>query len=268
MKVYKQFNRLLIVTSFISVAAISSFAHAISAQEQGLAIAKERKARDLGWGDSSAQAQMVLRNAQGQETVRKMRLKSLEIANDGDKALTIFEQPQDVKGTAFLSFSHATDADEQWMYLPALKRVKRISSNNKSGPFMGSEFAFEDLSSFEIEKYSYKYLSDETMNDQACFLLELDPVDQHSGYSKQLLWLDKEHYRPQKVEFYDRKNSLLKTLTFNGYQLYLDKYWRATKLSMVNNQTKKSTDFITDELMFTVGLDSNDFNNATLIRAK
>ena len=129
--------------------------YAQSAQEKGLAIAKERKLRDLGWGDSTGDMSMILRNAQGDEVERKMRLKSLEIVDDGDKSVTIFDQPLDVKGTAFLSFSHAIEPDDQWMYLPKLSKVKRIRSRNKSGPFMGSEFAFEDMSSFEIEKYNF-----------------------------------------------------------------------------------------------------------------
>lgn len=176
-----------------------------SAQEQGLAIAKERKQRDLGWRDSQAELSMILRNAQGQESTRKLRVKSLEIADDGDKALTVFDSPRDVKGTAFLSFSHAVGADEQWMYLPALKRVKRIASRNKSGPFMGSEFAFEDMTSFELEKFSFKLLEEVSYQDEQMYLLEQIPVDKYSGYTKQLVWIDKAHYRAHKVEFYDRK---------------------------------------------------------------
>ncbi|MEL7340003.1 MAG: outer membrane lipoprotein-sorting protein, partial [Bacteroidota bacterium] len=149
-----------------------------------------------------------------------------------------------------------------------LKRVKRIASRNKSGPFMGSEFAFEDLSSFEVEKYSYQYLRDELFNGEDTFVVESDPVDKYSGYTKQVNWIDKAHYRPLKIEFYDRKGSLLKTLTFSDYKLYLDKYWRADKMSMVNNQTGKSTDFITKELIFKTGLKDKDFNKATLKRAK
>ena len=263
MKIYKQLSSIVVGISLLSTPVFAQ-----TPEEKGLAIAEERKARDLGCGDSISQAEMILRNAQGQETIRKMRLKSLEVENDGDKALTIFDQPLDVKGTAFLSFSHATTPDDQWMYLPALKRVKRIASRNKSGPFMGSEFAFEDLSSFEVEKYSYQYLRDELFNGEDTFVVESDPVDKYSGYTKQVNWIDKAHYRPLKIEFYDRKGSLLKTLTFSDYKLYLDKYWRADKMSMVNNQTGKSTDFITKELIFKTGLKDKDFNKATLKRAK
>ena len=110
-------------------------------QEKGLAIAVEADKRNTGWANSTTEMFMTLRNAQGQESKRRMRSKTLEVKNDGDKSLTIFDHPRDVKGTAFLSFTHATRPDDQWLYLPALRRVKRISSANKSGPFMGSEFA-------------------------------------------------------------------------------------------------------------------------------
>lgn len=258
----------LFTTAVIALSLVSGTSLAQTPEEKGLAIAKERKARDLGWGDSTAKAEMILRNSKGQKTVRKMKIKALEIDNDGDKALTIFQQPRDVKGTAFLSFSHAVKSDEQWMYLPALKRVKRIASRNKSGPFMGSEFAFEDLSSFEIEKYTYKYLKDEIINNELSFVIELDPVDKNSGYTRQLVWIDQSHYRAQKIEFYDRKNSLLKTLTFLDYKLYLDKYWRPSKQAMLNHQTDKSTDYIIHELTFQQGLKEKDFNKATLKRAR
>jgi len=263
----KSFNNLL--NSFIlGVALTSTGVLAQTAEEKGLDIAKERKARDTGWGNSVSQSSMVLRNAQGEETTRKMRIKSLEVTSDGDKGLTIFDQPRDVKGTAFLNFSHATVPDEQWMYLPALKRVKRIASRNKSGPFMGSEFAFEDLSSFEVEKYTYKYLRDEVVNGEESFVIESDPVDKYSGYTRQISWIDKKHYRAQKVEFYDRKNSLLKTLTMSEYKLYMDKFWRPLKMSMINHQSGKSTDYLTHELEFNTGLTDKDFNKATLKRAK
>ncbi|MFT5313060.1 MAG: outer membrane lipoprotein-sorting protein [Paraglaciecola sp.] len=242
--------------------------YAQSAEEKGLGIAKERKLRDQGWGDSVADMSMVLRNAQGQQAQRKMRIKSLEVSGDGDKGLTIFDQPRDVKGTAFLNFSHALIPDEQWIFLPALKRVKRISSRNKSGPFMGSEFAFEDMSSFEIEKYKFTFLKDQNYNGQDTFVVKQTPRDKHSGYTKHIVWIDKQHYRPLKIEFYDRKGSLLKVLTLHDYKLYLDKYWRPMRLEMHNKQRGKSTQLITHSLAFKTGLDEGDFNKNSLKRAR
>ncbi len=260
-----------VLTAAINVQAETSAAFDItglSAEDKGLAIAKERKNRDLGWGDSTSNVIMTLRNSQGEESIREMRMKSLEVNDDGDKGLTIFDKPRDVKGTAFLTFSHVDKADDQWLYLPALKRVKRISSRNKSGPFMGSEFSYEDLSSFEVEKYSFKFLAEETVNGVATYKIEQIPTDKNSGYTRQVVWLDQEHLRGQQVDFYDRKKSLLKTLTFSDYSLHLDKYWRPMKMNMVNHQTKKSTELNTTSLEFRTGLKDSDFNKATLKRAR
>ena len=255
--------------ALISLAiCLSTTSFAQSAEEKGAQIAKERKVRDLGWSDSNAKMSMFLRNSQGDETERKMRIKSLEVTDDGDKGLTIFDQPKDVKGTAFLNFSHPIEPDDQWMYLPALKRVKRISSRNKSGPFMGSEFAFEDMSSFELEKYEFKYIRDEMYDGQKVFVVEQVPRDKNSGYTKQIAWVDQQHYRVLKQEYYDRKGSLLKELTMHDYKLYLDKYWRPLRLEMYNQQNGKSTELITHELQFKTGLKERDFDKNSLKRAR
>jgi len=256
---------LLIITS---LAVCNAVAWADVDEMKGLEIAMEADRRDTGYHDFSAQLTMLLRNKHGKESLRDMRTRSLEVDGDGDKTMIIFDQPRDVKGTALLTFSHKIEPDDQWLYLPALKRVKRISSRNKSGPFMGSEFAYEDLASQEVEKYSYRYLKDETLNGQAMFLIERDPVDENSGYRRQLVWIDQAEYRPQKIEFYDRKDSLLKTLEFRGYVQYLDRYWRAREMYMENHQTGKSTLLTWENYEFRVGLQDSDFTTNSLKRAK
>jgi outer membrane lipoprotein-sorting protein len=235
---------------------------------KALSIAKERKQRDIGWGTTEATVTMILGNGQGQEARRELNVKSLEVADDGDKALTVFNSPRDVKGTAFLSFSHALEPDEQWIYLPALKRVKRISSRNKSGPFVGSEFAFEDMTSYEVEKFSYEYLGEEEVNGEACFVLKQTPNYDYSGYTSQKVWIDKSHYRVQKIEFYDRKDTLLKVLKPQDYQLYKDKFWRPMRSEMRNVQTRKSTFLITENIDFDTGLSESDFDKNRLKRAR
>ena len=236
---------------------------------RGLEIAKDRKARDTGWGDSQAEMTMILRNAHGEESERKMRLKNFEILDDGDKGLTIFDEPKDVSGTAFLSFSHIDKPDDQWLYLPALKRVKRIASRNKSGPFMGSEFAYEDMGSFEPEKYQFNYLRDEPCaTDMTCHVIDSTPLDEFSGYTRQITWLDTEHLRPVKTEYYDRKNELLKTLEMSEWHLYKEQYWRAAVLKMQNHQSGKSTVIITHKMEFDTGLTDADFTEASLKRAR
>lgn len=247
---------------------LSTFNFAQTAEEKGLTIAVEADKTDLGFKDSEAELEMILRNQHGEESTRSMRNKTLEVENDGDKSLVVFDTPKDVKGTAFLSHTHSVGSDDQWLYLPALKRVKRISSNNKSGPFMGSEFAFEDISSQEIEKYTYKFIKEELLDGVDCFVIERYPVDKNSGYSKQLVWFDKAEYRQQKIDFYDRKGELLKTLTSHGYQKYIDKIWRQSEMKMVNHITGKSTDLFFNNYSFANGLSDRDFDKKSLERIR
>ncbi len=239
-----------------------------TAEEQGLAIAREADRRDLGFGDFTARMEMILRNRQGEESTRRLRISTLEMKDDGDKSLSVFDEPADVKGTALLTFTHKKGEDDQWLYLPALKRVKRIASSNKSGPFMGSEYAYEDVSSQEVEKYTYKYLRDEPCDDKTCFVIERYPVDKNSGYTRQTVWFDQAEYRPWKIDYYDRKDSLLKTLVWRGYRQYLGKYWRADEMFMQNHQNGKSTVLKWQDYKFHAGLKEGDFSEASLSRAR
>jgi outer membrane lipoprotein-sorting protein len=244
-------------------------AAAQSPEERGLAIAREVEARDNGFGDFSADMEMILRNRHGQESRRQLRIRTLEVEGDGDKSLTIFDSPGDVKGTALLTYSHKVGDDDQWLFLPALKRVKRIASRNKSGSFMGSEFAYEDIASQELEKYTYRYLGDGRHEGRDCTLVERVPVDAaNSGYTRMVTWIGKEEFRLWKVEYYDRKASHLKTLTLADYHQYLQRFWRPHRMEMVNHQNGKSTELRWAGFRFNSGLGPADFTENSLKRAK
>lgn len=265
------------VTVLLWVLITPVFAVAQTPEEKGLAIAEAADARDSGFGDFTADARMILRNRKGEESIRHLRIRTLEVPGDGDKSVSVFDRPRDIKKTAVLTFSHGLKPDDQWLFLPALKRVKRIHSRNKSGPFVGSEFAYEDLSSQEVEKYTYKYLREEACGEWSCHVLERFPAYEYSGYSRQIAWLDKDEYRVVKVEYYDRKNDLLKTLTITAYREYMVKnsdssenksYWRPQEMFMQNHQTGKSTNLIRDNYRFRTGLTTRDFNPNTLSRVR
>ena len=147
------FKNVLSLSLATVLTVLSASAMAETPEEKGLRIAKEGDVKDTGFGDFTADMLMTLKNRAGKTSRRVIRSKTLEGKGVGDKSLSLFDEPADVKGTAMLTFSHGLKADDQWLYLPALKRVKRINSRNKSGPFMGSEFAFEDLGSQDVEKY-------------------------------------------------------------------------------------------------------------------
>ena len=241
---------------------------AASAEARGLAVAQAADARDTGFEDQTATLMMILRNRHGEESKRAMRLRTLEVEADGDKSVVIFDDPDDVAGTALLTFTHKVGSDDQWLYLPALRRVKRIASNNKAGPFMGSEFAYEDLASQEVEKYTYRYDGEEAVDGHDTYRVERVPTDKNSGYSRQLVWWDANEYRVIKVEYYDRKGDLLKTLTMHEYEEYLDEYWRPGRMEMVNHQTGKSTTLEWRDYELGVGLDERDFDQNALRRAR
>jgi len=238
-------------------------------QERGWTIAEEADRRSSGFGDSTANLQMILRNRQGQTSQRQLRIRTLEVGREGTKSLCIFDTPRDVKGTILLTHTHNREDDNQWLYLPALRRVRRIAAQNKSGSFMGSEFAYEDIATQELEKHTYKYIRDEVIDGSDCYVIECYPVDKAtSGYSRQVVWIDKTEYRTWKADYYDRKGALLKTLTFKGYRRYLDRFWRPREMNMVNHQTGKSTRLVWSEYAFATGQNEQDFerHKLTIIR--
>lgn len=241
---------------------LSVLAHAKELSGEQIAI--EQKNRDTGWLQSSSDFNMVLKNQKGDTNIREMRIQTLEVTNDGDKSLIIFDRPNDVKGTVFLNHSHINKADEQWLYLPSIRRTKAIASRNKSGPFVGSEFSFEDLSSFELNKYTFNNLGSELIGGIKTYKVEQIPVDEYSGYEKRIAWIDAERFIPIKIDFYDRKGSRLKSLTFSDYQLYQNKYWRAHKMLMFNHHTNKSTQLLTDNFIFNQQLNKRNFDSRRL----
>ncbi|ALP53506.1 hypothetical protein Tel_10325 [Candidatus Tenderia electrophaga] len=261
-------NKRIVVAVLLGSLLTPVQALAQTPEERGLEIAEESDRRANGFDDFKAEMEMILKNAQGDESRREVRVWGLEVEGDGDKGLSIFDEPADVKGTAMMTYSHKVEPDDQWLYLPALKRVKRIASRNKSGPYMGSEFAYEDIGSQEVEKYTYKYLRDEACGKLECFVVERYPVDEYSGYTRQVTWIDKQEYRPQKTVYYDRKNALLKTLTFIGYKKYLENHWRPSEMFMENHQTGKTTRIVWKNYRFRTGLTEDDFEVNDLRRLR
>lgn len=235
--------------------------------KKGRQVAETSDQRDQGFSDFRANLKMVLRDRHGQQSTREVRTRVLEQKDDGDKLVVVFDEPRDVKGTVLLTYTHKKGADDQWLLLPAVGRVKRIASNNQAGPFMGSEFAYEDLGSQEVEKYTYAWIAEESLAGVRTQKVERRPVNEHSGYTRQIVWYDNEHYRPLKIEFYDRKNSHLKTLTYEGYQLHMGKHWRPAKMHMTNHQTGKSTTLMWTNYKFKTGLTDADFEPDSLNRA-
>lgn len=247
--------RITMLVILTLMTSISVFANT----QRGLEIATAADETDHGFIDSVASLEMLLKNAAGETAMRTLRIYTLEGNDDGDKSIVRFDTPADVRGSALLTWSHGLEADDQWLYLPSLSRVKRISSKNKTGSFMGSEFSFEDLSSQVLEKYQYQYLGDQALDGVDCYVLNRVPLYRDSGYSKQISWLDKSTYNVLLTQYFDRGGKILKTLTFSDYRQYHGRFWRPHRMEMVNNQNGKTTTLLWREYIFGNGLGQSMF---------
>ena len=268
---HTQQNKLaLCAIVFSAVLALSPFALlAQDAVTKGFEIAKGSDLSDNGFGDSTASAKMILTNKAGQSATRNMRFLTLERTSDtvGDKSISIFSTPADIRGTAVLSHAKIKGNDKQWIYLPAAKRVKRISSSNKSGPFVGSEFSYEDITAQELGKFTYKWIKTEACGSAKCEVIQRVPTYKNSGYSRQMVWVNTKTKQSERVHFFDRAGNHVKTLTWAGYQKY-DGFWRWKKMSMVNHRNGKSTDLIFSNWKFATGLRDRDFKSSALENLK
>lgn len=254
---------------FLALSILPLSAHANSSADnkaKGRQIALEADKRESGFGNSEELLKMTLRDSRGNERVREMRIRVLERADGGDWSMTVFDNPRDVKGTALLTYSNGLEPDDQWFYLPALKRVKRISSKNRSGSFMGSEFAFEDMSAFEEVKYDYEFIREEPCGEQTCFVTTWTPLYENSGYSKAIVWQDTTEYRTHKIEYYNQQGEFYKTLIAKDYKLYKERFWRPMTLVMTNHKTEKETLLNYKDYQFDLGFTESDFSQSALKR--
>lgn len=263
---------------FYAVVAVTAAATAFAAQcvnaesddvAKGLAIARQAHLRYTGFGDYAVNVVMVLHSPHAADDSRRLRISGIESVGDGERSLIVFDEPADQRGTALLTYAHRNVDDDQWLFLPALQRVKRIVSTNRAGPFVGSEFAFEDLAAQEVERYTYRYLGQDSVPGMLCDRIERVPTYANSGYSKQIVWIDTDEKRTRRVDFYDRRSELLKTFSATGFVKSLEHTWRASTMVMRNVQTNRSTDLLWGAYQFHTGLQpERDFSVNSLRRAR
>lgn len=234
------------------------------------AIMDEMEARGDGFQGSSSDGRMLLIDASGQSSERRFTSKVLEgVGEEGARGLLIFSYPKDIDKTALLTISNQDGEDDQWFYLPALKRVKRISSSGQTGAFVGSEFTFEDLRTADKDDYHQVWLQDlpcPTMPELLCSLIERQPLNKESGYSKIHVYIDLTEYRIVQSNYFDRSGRHFKTLTASDFVLYKERFWRANRVVMVNLVNGKSTEMLWEGHDFETPLSAEDFTTRALER--
>ena len=233
-----------------------------SAEQKGEEIVQRAQAAGQGWGDSSSSGQMILYTQGGAQSERRFNAKGLEgRGNNPSASLLVFEWPGDVRDTALLTYSYDNKADDQWLYLPSVGRVKRISSSARSGSFMGSEFAYEDMTDQGPDDFNHKWVQDGPcpVGGGTCHVIDRTPK-QRSGYALQRVWMNASNLYVVQVQYFDRAGKHVKTLQSSGQKKYQGKYWRPAKMRMVNHLTGKSTDLLWSGYKFGNGFSANDFS--------
>lgn len=267
MLLFKRFFLLCLIT--LTAFSTPSYAKKIKVKLEGKTPNQagnylERKAERYhkGWKTAHSETYMILRDDKGKETPVKMLNWALEAKRKKGKkkrgAKTIIKFGD--QGSALITFMGRRGDDVQWFWASAQKRKWRIETSAITGPFIGSEFAIEDLRSQYPEKYDTNYLGEEELDGAKTWKLERNPVNKATGYSKIIVWMDQKHFRVMKSVFYDKKGELLKTLTALEWKKYKKKYWRAKRLEMVNHQTSRTSAIVTRKTKLGVKLRRADFN--------
>lgn len=195
-------------------------------------------------GDSSqANAQLILIDRNNRERVRDIRMFTLEQPGV-EKSISFFLSPTDVAGTAYLNYDYDSEQDDDsWLFLPALKQVRRVAAGDKSGSFMGSDFTYSDINGVNIDWYNYEILSDSEMVDGAeTWLIESTPkpefadrVAQETGYEKSHLWIRKDNFVSVQGKIWVTRGNRIKFFSAQDLR-EIDGIWTAMRLQMVTTR--------------------------------
>jgi len=250
----------------IILMAVLIMAATLSAQEiTGLKIIENVYNRSTG-EDQEGDLTMSLINSRGDERVREIKQYLIEFG-DMEKKIMFFISPADVRNTSFMNWSYdeVGKDDDQWIYLPALKKVKRISSDSKSDYFMGSDFTYDDLGDRHPSSDTHKLLREETLDGEDCYVVESIPEEDEYMYSKTITWIIKDKWIGKKKEFYDEDEDFLKTLTVNETKVIKD-YMVITLSEMHNVQKDHRTIMKLDNVEIDTGVADNKFTERMMKR--
>ena len=218
--------------------------------------------------DQRSITKMTLINKRGKTRVRTLLMYLKDYGKDS-KSLMYFQSPGDVKGTGFLAWDYDDPEkdDDQWLYLPALKKSRRISSSSKNDYFMGTDFTYDDMGDRNVDEDTHALLKEEELDGHACWVLESKPKDEDYMYSRRVSWIRQDALVAVKVEFYDKRGSLLKILTVPDVKKQ-DDIWTPFKMEMENVQKNHKTIIEIEEVQYNIGVKDSMFRVSTLERGR
>ena len=260
----------VIFVLLLAFSGINSIAHAIdlSAHEVMVRNDRQRKA-----DDEQIELTMKLINKKGKERIRRIRWVLKTDASSEMKSIIRFLSPVDVKGTGLLTIEHSGRDDDQWLYLPALRKTRRISASDQADSFMGSDFAFEDIGTEELDNYDYMILQTEIVEGVECIVIQAVPNNDNerkeSGYSKRKMWIRTDNFVTTKALFFDKKAKVFKQFKASDIQQIDGTHkWRAHRMEMENLKTGHKTVLIFDVFVINTSIEDRVFTKRYLERRK
>lgn len=226
----------IILLCLVSCLTLSAWA------QDGTEIMRRVKERPNGT-TRTVEVELKLINKRGDERLRKLKSYSKDVGRD-TKTIMFFTHPGDVKGTGFLTWEYEDPKkeDDKWLYLPAMKKVRRISSASaKTDYFMGTDFTYDDMGARNVEEDTHKLLREETYEGYTCWVVESVPVAKGELYTRKVFWIRKDCLMPVRVEFYDKLNHLHRLLTVQSI-VKVGQYWSFEKETMENVQSHHKTE--------------------------
>lgn len=216
--------------------------------------------------DQTGSLTMILENSRNDQRVREID-QYIKDFGDEEKKIMFFTAPADVKNTSFMSWSYDKEGknDDQWIYLPALKKVKRISSSGSSDYFMGSDFTYDDLGDRHPSEDTHTLLRQETLNGEQCYVVESISKDKNYMYSRTISWVIVDKLIGLKKEFYDEDGDLLKTLTVKEIDK-IDGFWMVLLSEMHNVQKDHTTIMKMGDLKLDSGVQDRIFTERIMTR--
>ncbi len=255
-----------IKTIIAVIALTASFSLQVIAQElTGREIVEKVYTRPSG-DDQTSNLTMTLINKSGSERVRVIKQFTKDFG-DVEKSIMFFQSPADVKNTSFMSWTYEDTSknDDQWIYLPAIKKTKRISSDSKSDYFMGSDFTYDDLGDRKLDADDHKRLADETIDGVEYYIVESISKDEDYMYSKTKTWIRKDHFIGLKKEFYDEDEELFKILKVKKFE-EMDGIIVITNSEMVNTERNHRTSMVLDQVKINTGISASKFTERMMTR--
>lgn len=267
-------RRVLLGVTALTVALASAHAGSGDASEleRDILESTDRSGREVvaaaervydGYGSEFRELTLTLVDSTGKKSRRRLEYYALEGEKRDDKTVVRFTEPVNVDGTRLLTHEVPGDSDLRWIYLPQLGRVRRIASADQSGAFMGSEFAYEDLTMRELDEFTFTMLGKDDCGERECYVYRAVPKNEDSGYSKVIRWRYADNAQERRSEYYDRRGDLLKIRRIRGYR-QVDGNWRPRRIVMENVQTARESVIRYHDLAFAIDVRERQFSSRRL----